>query len=294
MTEKDLEIIKIAKEVEIKGFESVTKKYNYSRKKLLNILYMAVNINIINKQQKEIFLRILKEQLFQYKLTDKKVGCLADVHIWNKNSYFEYVKMACEEFGKQGIESIFLLGDILDGYGENFNIEKKTQRYLCEKQLEYLQKEYPKNFKNYYVFGNHEEQFKWLGINLECKLSTMRDDIFPLGIGFGYVEWDNKKIALGHKTTINKNPIFLKDCDYYIYGHSHFYDYNQKYNTLKVPTCSNVYPNNQKDKKYQPGFIILETKKEKLISHRYIFDGYKPVHAFKRVLKLSTDEKMDA
>lgn len=287
MTEKDLEIIELAKEVETKGLDFVCKKYKYSKRKVLNILYAASNMRMINKKQRKTFLKLLEQQLFKWKLNDDKIGILADTHIGNELENLEYIKRAYEEFYKNKITNVFHLGDLLDGYGGGVqeSLSKEEKQYICKNELDYLKKEYPQGFTNFLALGNHEEQFKGLGMDLERILPTIRKDFIPLGTGYGYLNWEEDKIALGHKTRLNKNPIYINDCDYYFYGHSHFYNYEKGTKVLKVPTCSDVQPNQITDRKYKAGFVIVKRRGEELVAHRYIFEDNKPQHAFRRVLK---------
>lgn len=287
MQKKDLEIIAIAKEVETKGFSIVMKKCQYSREQLIKILYSASQQEVINRWQRRKFLTLLEQELFEIKLEEPKIGVLADTHIGHKNQSLEYIKRAYEAFDRSGITNILHVGDLLDGY-PNHIPDNQKQNY-CRKELEILKEEYPTGFTNYVIFGNHEELFELVGIDLYQELLRYRDDFIPLGTGYGYVTWKNKKIALKHKTRINQNPVVLRDCDVYLEGHSHFYDCKIEYNLLKVPTCSDVHPNGIVKGKHAPGFLILERKEEKIVSHRYIFEDNKAQHAFKRVLKLDRE-----
>ena len=78
MTEKDLKIAELAKEIEAKGFDFVSKKYKYSRRRLLNTLYATSNMSMLNKKQRRTFLTILEKQLFKWKLYDNKKNSFID------------------------------------------------------------------------------------------------------------------------------------------------------------------------------------------------------------------------
>ena len=289
MTEQDLEIITIAKEVERKGFSFVTKRYKYSHRELLSILYTASTFSMINKKQRQTFLTLVEQELFKIKLKDEKLGVIADTHIGHENQNLEYIKRAYDSFARRGITNVLHVGDLLEGYSNYLYENQKQNR--CRKELEILKQEYPKGFTNYISFGNHEEQFELVGIDLYNALPKYRKDFVPLGTGYGYVLWRKKRIALKHKTRIYKKPIYLYNCDLYLEGHSHFYNCQSKHNLLKVPTCSNVHPNQREKEKYEPGFLILERKEEEIVSSRYIFENNIPKLILKKTLeKKTTDE----
>lgn len=289
MQKKDLEIKEIAKEVETHGFSFAMKEHKYSREQLINSLYIASQQKIISKNQRRTFLTLIEKELFKIKLEGTKLGVLADTHIGHEKQNIEYIKRAYDSFDRRGITNVLHLGDLLEGYPDYLYENQKQNR--CRKELEILEQEYPKGFTNYISFGNHEEQFELVGIDLYKELLNYRNDFIPLGTGYGYVTWKNKKIALKHKTRINQNPVVLRDCDVYLEGHSHFYDCKTEYNVLNVPTCSDVHPNKIAKGKHTPGFLILERKEEEIVSYRYIFENNKPKLALKKILKKETTDE---
>lgn len=244
---------------------------------------MATNQKIISKEQRKKFLALLERELFKIKLKDKKVGVLADTHIGNKKQNLNYINSAYDTFDKEGIRSVFHLGDLFEGYP--YDLDEQQKQNCCRKELDYLSKEYPYGFTNYIIFGNHDEQFELIGIDLNTELVKHRKDFIPLGTGTGYALWLERRIALKHKTRIKQSPIYINNCDLYLEGHSHFYEYKVANNLLKIPTCSDVQPNQIEKGKHEPGFLILDGTKENVISHRYILENNKSKHILERVLK---------
>ncbi len=285
------EILKIVAEVQEKGFSNVLQKYNLSSYVLLNLLWMASNNPVVIKEEQKSILEMIRKELICYQFQDKKIGVIADTHIESVNQNWDYIKRTYERFAKEGIENVFHLGDLVEGYPRQYKNQKEKGKAICEEQIESVINNYPKGFNNYVIVGNHEKTFLDYDVGLE-KLTSVRKDItfFSQEKEINCVDYNNRIIILKHKITKEPIPPYLSDAYLTIGGHSHNYDYNSEYRTLKVPTCSDNYPTGRKENKYQPGFIILENKEKGIIVHRYGFDEKGAKHILKRVIKEEKQE----
>lgn len=284
MSEK--KILKIVSEVQEKGFQKVLQKYNLSSYTLLNLLWMASNNPVIIKEEQKSILEMIRKELICYQFQDKKIGVIADTHIGRGNQNWNYIKRIYESFAKAGIENVFHMGDLVEGYPKQYKNQQEKGKTICEEQIESVINNYPKGFNNYVIVGNHEKTFSEYDVDLE-KLTSARKDIIFLNQenGINCVDYNKRLIILKHKITRESVFPFLQDIYLTIGGHSHYYDYNPEYRTLKVPICSDNHPMGRIDGKYQPGFVILENKEKGIIAHRYGFNENGVKHILKRVIK---------
>ena len=91
-------------------------------------------------------------------------------------------------------------------------------------------------------------------------LKETNPNIIPIGYRQAYFRIFNKVIVLEHESRLHKTNHHLVNPNFIIAGHSHKSRFKEK--EVHVPTLSDVVPNKD-EKDIEPGFMILETSKEK-------------------------------
>lgn len=267
------------------GFDSVLASNLYTRNELLAILDMLRFAKFVSKAQKNQILKIMQQSYYSQSFDDLRIGVLADTHIHKQKTNWEYIYRCYDEFAKRDIKTVLHLGDFYDGYYNYRNPKKKTDFYqsICMSQLEEFERKYPTGFTTYVCFGNHDAQFYQVYFDLFSLMNRTRKDVVGLGYGVSYVKWGKKSImmkhSLGNKKILQPPAIHT---NIGLYGHSHFFQFDQVVNKIRVPTCSDNHPNGCVDKNSSPGFLILENKDDDFFLERYVFLD----HGVSRVLKI--------
>lgn len=281
------ENIKIAKRVQNEGFANVLKTSNYSRNELLGLLHAMSKNNDISKESRRTIQKIIKENLSSHDLSCEYLGVLSYTHIGNRHANFEYIKRAYDTFSKYQITHVLHLGDLLDGYNDIINGKRNHPSFYYLKQLEELKKRYPHGFQNYVLFGNHEESYLKLGLDLEREIMKRRGDFHLLGFGRSYLSNTDQLLLLKHPLHFYKNillpPIYEKHV-LTLNGHSHSFDLNSYNQSIKVPTCSERYPNGCNHSSQLPGFLVLRFLDSEIIMKRYVFENHHPLEREVRTL----------
>ncbi len=238
-----------------------------------------------NNEVKKQLTKMLKQQLDlqKYIISFSKIGIVADLFIGNKNANWEYIKRAYEKFEKRGVNVVFIVGNLLNGYSKNLTEEEKREIYL--KQREELQTKYPQDFKNYMVLGASDFYYKEMGINIKTELMSLRSDFIPTNFKTTYVRWEKRNLKFGSKLVKNENEEALEKVDLSLYAGANYFKYLAEYQMIKLPTCSDNHLNNRDTKEYRSGFIILENKEKGIIANRYGFTEKGVEQILKRVIK---------
>lgn len=132
-------------------------------------LFLKKQIDQISKPQKLFVSDYYGEKI--------KIGVISDTHIGSLYSNMELLNMLYKVFKKEKVQSIFHVGDMVDGDG-NYREQHYEQNAVgFDAQLEMVLKEYPDiGIKTYFIEGNHA--FKRLGGAIIGKnISACRKDL---------------------------------------------------------------------------------------------------------------------
>lgn len=261
----------IAKEIQKLGVQKVAHRRNCTVNELIAILDRVSSDGKVSKSERNDFRNLLEQIRFLLYLNAKKMAILSDTHIGHEKANFDYIKRAYDYFDKLGIQVVFHVGDLFEGF-EHFNLKhKKRCKSECIKQLNLFSENYPKGFQNYIVLGNHEVQFLNLGIDLVQEIPEYHENFTVLGYGRAYVKCQSYKISFSH--SVSKKilvPYYRSDCDLNLFGHSHFYFYNEELSSIKIPTCSNNQMYGFYGEEGKPGFIVLNFEEDFIESQRFM------------------------
>ncbi len=267
----------IIRQINDRNIHEIQFKTGVTYVKLFSLLYEASYNKKIANQKRKKYLNLLKQYLFKYKITRNRFGVISDTHIGSPDENWDYIKWAYETFSENQIKEVIHAGDVFDGLCGFQDVEdEERKKEICKEQLQSFTKNYPKGFCNYVTYGNHEGYFFELGINLMTDMALLRKDFKPLGIGLGYIDWQEERIAVKHYIKKCQNPIYAFPADLILNGHSHFYKCKNDSN-LRVPMCSDNHPSDNKRKNHRPGFLILEKEEDGILVERYGFENNKPV-----------------
>lgn len=204
-----------------------------------------------------------------------KAVFISDLHFGNKKDRIDLLNQIYEYCIKEGIHIIINCGDILDGVFGSEDTKKITNP---EKQIDYLQKNYPydKNILNFICLGNHDYSvLKKTGQNLETILSTKRHDLVSLGYGIGKLKVKNEEILIKHFAIPIIKHYDSISSNFTLIGHTHRAQSTISNNKIEiyVPSLSDM--QSEKDKFPFPGFISADISFkngffEHIILHQYI------------------------
>lgn len=235
---------KISRRLNATNFYDFMNRDDLSYNEMLGLIDYGVRFGNIPLVQKVHLKQLLQQKQCLFKLTATKIGVISDTHIGNDYMNWDYIHKAYHLFGEEGVNDVFHLGDLFDGYStRDYSDDDETHNELllhCYRQIMEFAKEYPKDFDTYILFGNHDERFEQIGIDIWSQLLAKRDDIQLLGYGGSYVSCNDTIFYLEHpvKCSTLIPPKF--NFDLILRGHSHFFRYKPKQDTLTVTTCSDL------------------------------------------------------
>lgn len=176
-----------------------------------------ITYNFINKN-------INKEEVFELYNSKSKLKLLAisDLHIGNIKSDEQALYTIYNYCTKNGINTIIICGDILDG-----TFSKAETIIDSEKQIEKIAKIYPfdKNIINIYINGDHDLSiFRDCNLLIDNVLLKRRHDICPISSTPNYnsniLKINNNQILISHKASVyEKNDI--ETFKFHLIGHNH-------------------------------------------------------------------------
>ena len=90
-----------------------------------------------------------------------KFGVISDTHLCSIAERLDVVNDAYDEFEKQGIETVFHIGDMSDGWHEYRNHINFVKVHGNQDQAKYVIKNYPKRegITTYLIGGNHDDSY---------------------------------------------------------------------------------------------------------------------------------------
>lgn len=255
------EYIKIAKRVNVHNFYGFMDSYNLTHGELLGIINYGIHSDI-SKFQKENLYQLLHDKQCILRLTDSKLGIIADTHIGSPFMSWDKIYRAYDFFFEHNIHTVILLGDLFHGPSYRYKTNPNRGIIQCYQQFVDCEEHYPKGFQNFVLHGNHEERFQSVGMNLWEMLAMKRDDFFSLGIGRCYVEMNGFIISLNHPGTRDTILPPEMDCDISLYAHYHYF--KKRGSQTNIGTCSNLVNQNPSPGIDTPGFAILYACNNKL------------------------------
>jgi len=186
---------------------------------------------------------------------------ISDLHTGNIDSDMNLWNIVYEYAVKNGVNIIFICGDILEG---TYTSDRKNLKDIYS-QIDEFVKNYPydKNIINVAIFGNHDvHSLHFDGLNVMKNIVNSRYDIAPIGYGKGIVKLKNDKLLLKHKLSVVNEPDIGGDCKIVLVGHGHMMKSKISDRLqLCVPTLSNI--SRDKGIEILPGFIDMTIEFEK-------------------------------
>ena len=237
--------------------------------------------------------QIQDPKVFTFKIPDHikefKIGVMSDIHYREEKDLF-VIKSICDLFQKEGINIVFIAGDLFDGTSSfrtgNFDLKDDLAKFV------HLFPQYD-NMVFVICCGNHDyDIFEQEYIDLNQYLNVMRHDMICLGFDYGFVGLQNDMILLQHPKKLKDNcdnfelpdSPYLPKTIFRIMGHRHCF------NLLAGENPTSVFSSATTDIKVpggtMPGFLILECKRPHnsieciLLKNFIIYDGniiYDPV-----------------
>ena len=185
---------------------------------------------------------------------------ISDLHAGSRYENIDYAYEVYNEAIKNGIKDIFISGDVVEGCHANYN--RCYDKYsTTTSQVIHLLKDYPydKNITNHILLGNHEA-FPIIveGYDMFSDLQN-RSDFEVSGYRSGYYKIKEEYISLKHEISRVINEITDNVVLFNFLGHSHQYkcNYDGKYVTFRVPTCSDL-EGDTSDVIVNKGYLICE------------------------------------
>jgi len=192
-----------------------------------------------------------------------KIGQMSDIH-FRTGSDMSVTTNICELFRKEGINIVFITGDLIDGSSSfrqgEYNLIEDIQNFV---------KAFPQfdNMIFVTVMGNHDyELYEKEKIDINQYLHITRHDFICLGFDYGFVGFNNDMILLQHpkKMMENIDNFELPDSPYLpktilrIMGHRHCFNVSSGGSLMDVysPAVTDIKMNGST----MPGFLILECK----------------------------------
>lgn len=238
------------------SFSDILIENNLQDYELLNIIYYLISKEKnISKESLKKIRNILYQNFSFLNLTESKLLIISDTHLGSSNQNIEYIEQAEDIANKEQVNSIFHLGDIGDGQVD------KTMFTTIKDEVEYLLETYNffTEYPQYLLGGNHDEKYKKEGYNILKLLKEINANIIPVGYREAHFRIFNKVIALEHESKSKKQSKHIINPNFIIAGHSHKSRFKE--NEVYIPTLSDVITNKDVEGN-EPGFMILETKKE--------------------------------
>ncbi|MDN5062712.1 metallophosphoesterase family protein [Aliarcobacter butzleri] len=190
-----------------------------------------------------------------------KIALISDIH--SNLFYFEKV---LHEIEKENVDDIYCLGDLV-GYYDKPNevidlIKKKDIKCIKGNHDKYLLNELPYDLKKDEIYGIKQQRELLSNENFKF-LRNLKDEIV--------LEINNKKIYMTHSfpnncerylyNLDNLNLEFLKEYDYYFFGHTHIPIITYHYGTCIVNPGSIGQP---RDHTKQSSYAIVDFKLEEV------------------------------
>lgn len=216
-----------------------------------NIIYTLTNPFDINPKNIIINPGSELEEINLVLISDTHLGSLKD----NIKSLDELYNFCI----KNNYNIILHAGDFFDGIYNDIK-EYKVQGI---DQINYGLNNYPfdKNILTFLCLGNHDSTFFLeKGIDIKKVIEQRRDDIIPLGHGYGKIMIDNIEIIMKHAIDrIGLHYPKLSTDHIIIKGHSHKYKITNSHNlfTISVPSLSSIKINGALE---YPSFLTLNLK----------------------------------
>lgn len=185
---------------------------------------------------------------------------ISDLHAGSRFENLDYVKKVYDEASKLGIKDIFISGDFIEGCHCNYS--RCPSKYSSTiSQVMHMLNDYPfdNSITNHILLGNHEA-FPIIVEEYDMFMDLKRRNDFKVsGYRSGYYKIKSEYISLKHEINrvineINDNVVLFN-----FLGHSHQYkcNYDGKYVTFRVPTCSDL-EGDTKESIVNKGYLICE------------------------------------
>lgn len=270
INKKILELIEQNRSIkEISSILGISEKQFFVRlKQIINYGYQIVpsysyNSDIYYKLQRDSYIPEKNTIRIKIPNSKKEFRCMSisDFHIGNVHSDSDLFKRGYEYAAKNGINVIFICGDIFEG--THTSDSKKLKDIYS--QIETFIKKYPydENIINIAIFGNHDyHSLHYDGLDIMKTIGNARYDIIPIGYGKGIVKLKEDKLLLSHKLSVVADQDIGDDCKLSLVGHGHMMKtklYDKLY--ICLPPFSYVSPD--KTKEVIPGFIDMTIHFEK-------------------------------
>lgn len=235
---------KIVRRLNTTNFFDYMEREQLTYNEMLGLIDFGFHLGSIKLSQKVYLKELLHQKQCCLKLADTKIGIISDTHIGSHKMNWDYIYMAYQLFEEEGIQSVLHLGDLFDGFLEqNFSDEREAHNNLmlhCYQQIIEYSKNYPAKFTTYTLLGNHDERIKKVGLHLDKQITARRDDIELLGYGGAYVSCNDVIFYLEHPVSCSTLVPPKFDYNLILRGHSHFFRYKEKVQTLHITSCSDI------------------------------------------------------
>ena len=229
--------------------------YNGKIKYLIN-----PSIKNLNSNDNEMEIQIPKNtKNIKFMLT-------ADNHIGSTKQSMEANDKMLEYCVKKNIHIIINVGDFFHGiYPTEKSMNQLTKYKSALEQIAYGLKAYPydKSVYTITILGNHDASFLIEeGIDIKSIILERRQDIIPLGYGFGIIKMNQAQIYLQHP--IERLNIMPKIVPYNLIlaGHSHNFRIKPTLNGsgMKVQAGTMSYVPTNANEKPIPNMTVVELK----------------------------------
>lgn len=264
MVEQDY--ITIAKKLNSNNFYDFMNYYDLTYGELLGIIDYGIHSDI-SQLQKNALYKLLRTKQCILNFTDSKLGIMADAHIGSPFMNWDNIYRMYDFLFEQDIHTVILLGDLFHGPSYKYKNNPNQGIIQCYQQFVDCEEHYPKGFQNFILYGNHEERFETVGMNLWGMLATKRDDFFSLGIGRCYVKMNGFIISLNHPGVDNPLLPPRMHCDISLYAHYHYF--KKRGRTVYIGTCSDLLNQTPSSGIDTPGFAVLRASDDELCLTAY-------------------------
>lgn len=165
--------------------DQIRAKYNRLRQQKLNTSELEKQNKVLIRQ-----IELLKQQFgngVRYVATDDewyRFGIVSDTHLGSLYEDLDLLSFAYDEFQREGITTVYHLGDFLEGEKLYRGQEYEVHKHGADEQVEHAIAVYPKvdGIKTHFITGNHDMSFWRLsGLSVGKVLSGKRDDLIFLG-----------------------------------------------------------------------------------------------------------------
>lgn len=187
---------------------------------------------------------------------------ISDLHLGNELESLLALDKIYNYCIVEGIHTIIITGDFLDGITVGVQDYKKHDNSLD--QIRYAANKYPydKNIINFLVMGNHDiDSLSSSGIDFGTYLRNFRLDIIPVGYGYGRINIKNDKIYVTHPLCLGlENNLDLNGNYLLLKGHHHVNKNiisNNGSASIAVPSLSNLFLT---DNDFLPGALVINAK----------------------------------